>query len=96
MELPADYRPRRRSFAIPSRALREAGLVNAGIPHRSGDILLLRTAPAQVHTAIAVDRGEIVHAHAGLRRVVRCALPARWPVLDAWRLNSDGDIAWQR
>ena len=96
LALPADYRPRRRSFAIPETALASAGLSRTtGASPQPGDILLLRTAPAQVHAAIAINAGEIVHAHAGLGRVVRTPLPDQWALLAAWRLTPDGEPKWQ-
>lgn len=51
---------------------------------RSADILMLRTAPRQVHLGIVVDGG-LVHAHAGLGRVVLTPLPSPWPVCGHWR-----------
>ncbi len=86
LDLPADYRPRRRSLAIPEDALAKAGLIETGAPHRSGDILMLRTAPAQVHAAIVHQRATIVHAHAGLGRVVCGPIPSHWRIIVAWRL----------
>lgn len=54
---------------------------------RPGDVALLSLGAAQVHLVIADrDRGH-VHAHAGLRRVVRSpGLPAH-PQLARWRLS---------
>ena len=51
----------------------------------TGDLLLLRAGPAQLHLAIMVDEG-IVHADAGLGRVVLRPGAPPWPVLGAWRL----------
>jgi len=100
LALPPDYRPRRRTFAIPEVLLREAGLIPASNAVHGGDCLLLRTGPAQVHTAVAIDRERIVHAHAGLGRVVLGPLPDSWPVLATWRLAAEtvpkGDTSWQR
>ena len=96
IDLPADYRPRQRSFTIPLEALHAAGLVQTAGARRAGDILLLRTAPAQLHTAIAAGHGDIVHAHAGLGKVVRAPLPDSWPILAAWRLDPAGDTLWPR
>ncbi|MBH1942741.1 C40 family peptidase [Erythrobacter sp. YJ-T3-07] len=98
LALPADYRPHRRRFALPHEALAAAGLIAMRGPHRAGDVLLLETAPAQVHAAVAVDRHRIVHAHAGLRRVVESPLPDHWRVLACWRAASgpQGDTSWQR
>ena len=56
-----------------------------------GDVVLVRPGPAQVHLGIAVDGGAWVHAHAGLRRVVRSsAMPTGAPI-GRWRLT-DKDI----
>ena len=85
LRLPADYRPRRRRFEIPEDALRRAGLERTRGPPLPGDILLLRTAPAQVHLAIIRDASSVVHAHAGLGRVVAGPLTETWPIIAAWR-----------
>lgn len=61
-----------------------AGLVPAA-GAAAGDVLLCRAAPGQVHLAIRTVAG-IVHADAGLRRVVERPGEAPWPVLQAWRL----------
>lgn len=98
LTLPADYRPQRRGFALPYEALAAAGLIAMRGPRRAGDVLLLETGPAQVHAAVAVDRHRIIHAHAGLRRVVESPLPDHWRVLACWRAASDpqGETSWQR
>jgi cell wall-associated NlpC family hydrolase len=100
LALPADYRPQRRHFALPHEALAAAGLIAVRGPRRVGDLLLLQTAPAQVHMAVAVGGHRIIHAHAGLRRVVESPLPDHWRVLACWRHASDtdpqGDTLWQR
>ncbi|MEL7739440.1 NlpC/P60 family protein [Citromicrobium bathyomarinum] len=98
LAVPADYRPQRRRFTFPHEALAAAGLIEAHGPRRAGDLLLVQTAPAQVHAAVAVDGHRIIHAHAGLRRVVESPLPDHWRVLACWRPASDpqGDTSWQR
>ena len=62
------------------------GLVRASGPVARGDLLLVSPGPAQHHLACASGPREIVHAHAGLGRVVRQPLPADWPLLHHWRL----------
>jgi hypothetical protein len=52
----------------------------------AGDVLLVRIGPCQFHLALAVDSETFVHAHAGLMRVVRSALPGDWLVVRHWRL----------
>lgn len=49
-----------------------------------GDILLYRPADRQVHFAIETVHG-VVHAHAGLHRVVLTPRPLTWPVIRHWR-----------
>jgi cell wall-associated NlpC family hydrolase len=53
-----------------------------------GDILLCRTAERQMHFAIVVTQG-IIHAHAGLCRVVLTPHPIPWPVIGRWRYIGD-------
>ena len=91
LELPADYRPRRRSFTIPTSSLHTAGLIRCTGMRATGDILLVRSGPAQVHLAIATYHDRIVHAHAGLGRVVSSTFPAEWAMMHAWRLAPDGE-----
>ena len=98
LPLPADYQPRRRELAVPHEALLAAGLVEVRGGRRCGDILLLKAAPTQAHLAIAASSTEVVHAHAGIGRVVRSALPTHWPAVAAWRLGPapDGEPRWLR
>ena len=100
LHLPADYRPRRRRFEIPKNALQRAGLERTQAPYAPGDILLLRTAPAQVHLAIVRDADSVIHAHAGLGRVVAQPLIESWTIAAAWRFAKEtvpkGDNAWPR
>ena len=49
-----------------------------------GDVLMLRTGPAQLHFAVRSARG-IVHADAVLKRVVERPGPVAEPVLGCWR-----------
>ncbi|HEX8382149.1 MAG TPA: peptidoglycan endopeptidase [Sphingomonas sp.] len=51
-----------------------------------GDLLLLQAGPGQLHLAVRTGRG-IVHADAGLGRVVERPGAAPWPLLGAWRLE---------
>ena len=54
----------------------------------TGDVLLLRPGPAQVHLAI-VGAGGLIHAHAGLGRIVLTPPPLPWPIERHWRLRED-------
>ena len=50
-----------------------------------GDILVIAPAPGRRHLAVVVPGG-VVHAHAGLGRVVEGPLDPAWVVIGAWRL----------
>jgi murein DD-endopeptidase / murein LD-carboxypeptidase len=50
---------------------------------KAGDILLLEAGPAQFHLGIFTGNG-LIHADAGLRRVVETPGPIRWPILGIW------------
>lgn len=69
---------------LPAAA--QSGLVAARGATRAGDILLLALGYAQHHLVIALDGGSVVHAHAGLRRVVRQPREPAWQIEAAWRL----------
>jgi cell wall-associated NlpC family hydrolase len=62
-----------------------AGLASAD-GERPGDVLLCRAGPGQLHLAVRTRAG-VVHADAGLRRVVERPGALPWPVLRAWRLE---------
>lgn len=50
-----------------------------------GDLLLVAPGPNRRHLAIVTEAG-VVHAHAGLGRVVEGPLEPAWTILGAWRL----------
>lgn len=52
---------------------------------RPGDIIEFRLAAGHRHLAVLSDCG-IIHAHAGLGRVVEAPLPLDWPVIATWAL----------
>jgi hypothetical protein len=53
-----------------------------------GDVLVMRAGPEQLHLGI-VTRAGLVHADAGLRRVVERPGAPEWPVLGNWRVVGD-------
>lgn len=67
----------------------QSGLVPASGETQSGDVLLIALGFAQHHLAIAVDGGQVVHAHAGLRRVVLQPHDPSWQIRAAWRTAPD-------
>lgn len=72
-----------RFVRLPERA----GFVETDAPLEAGDVLMLAPGPGQLHLAIVGIEGGIVHAHAGLGRVVRTPFPLPWPVVGQWRLG---------
>ena len=61
-----------------------AGLAAAD-GEQPGDVLLCLAGPQQLHLAVRTANG-MVHADAGLRRVVERPGVLPWPLLAAWRL----------
>ena len=64
---------------------RRSGLVPAPGPVCSGDVLLIALAYCQHHLAIADGPHSVVHAHVGLRQVVRQPLDPAWQIRGKWR-----------
>ncbi|WP_373487825.1 NlpC/P60 family protein [Blastomonas sp.] len=54
----------------------------------AGDLLLCQPAPDQFHLLV-YGGAQIIHAHAGIGRVVAMPLPTPWPVVRRWRLQED-------
>ena len=54
---------------------------------KSGALLLFRPGPAQLHLGIGTGHS-LIHADAGLRRVVETPAPFVWPLLGAWCLHA--------
>lgn len=52
-----------------------------------GDVLLVQPSTVQHHLLIALGPAEVVHAHAGLRKVVRQALSRDLTIGAHWRLT---------
>lgn len=63
-----------------------SGLAPAAGPVRSGDIQLIALGFAQHHLVIARGPDDVIHAHAGLRRVVCQPRDPAWRIIAAWRL----------
>jgi cell wall-associated NlpC family hydrolase len=87
--LPLDYALKMRSIDRFAGAAERAGLVAAKDAIRPGDILLLKVGPGQHHLGIMGMDDKLIHAHAGLRRVVSSPLP-QGDIMERWRL-SDSD-----
>jgi cell wall-associated NlpC family hydrolase len=84
-----DYALRGGSLEQLERELERAGLVPVCAP-AVGDVAVMQAGPAQLHLGV-LTAGGLVHADAGLRRVVERPGPAPWPVLQLWRLREEGN-----
>lgn len=84
--LPNGYTLRSRRLAGLAEIADRAGLYEVDDGIAAGHVLLLRCSPVQHHLVIATSDACCVHAHAGLRRVVRTPIPAEWPVAGHWQL----------
>lgn len=62
----------------------DSGLELSTGPVRAGDVLLIALGACQHHLVIATANGTVIHAHAGLRRVVRQPLERIWQVHARW------------
>lgn len=79
----SDYALRGGSSAQLMEGLRAAGLRPAA-KVKTGDLLLMQAGPGQLHLGIWTGGG-LVHADAGLRRVVERPGEVPWPVISVWR-----------
>lgn len=84
---PVAYRLRNRDISAQLGFAPAAGLVETTGGIEPGDVLLVRAGPGQHHLLVADTRGGLIHAHAGLRRVVATPGPPRWPIERHWRLK---------
>lgn len=85
--LPTGYPLRHRNTPDLSALVKSLGLMPVDGAISRGDVLMLRPAPCQLHLAIAAAPDTMVHAHAGLGKVVIGPLPAGWPLIGHWRFS---------
>ena len=83
------YSMRQRDFSPMLTAATAAGFESVDDVPWPGDLLLLRAGPAQPHLAILAMNGGVIHAHAGLGRVVLTPPPCPLPIARHWRLRED-------
>lgn len=85
-DLPNDYAMRSRGEARAAELAGRWGFVPVGGAPLSGDVLLIRVGPCQSHFVLCVQDGNVIHAHASLRRVVRSPSPPDGNLIGQWRL----------
>ncbi len=81
-DVPSGYALRGGDAARVAAVVAGLGLVPVVEPG-AGQLLLMRSGPGQLHLALSVEDG-IVHADAGLRRVVERPGVVEWVVLGRW------------
>ena len=85
-KIPANYALRGGDAAAFAARIDASALMRVAAP-QPGDLALFESGPAQFHLAVMVPGG-IVHADAGLRRVVERPGTAPWPMLGCWRVRT--------
>ena len=85
--IPTGYALRNRSIDPWLPCADHSSLRSVSGAIKVGDVLLLQTGPRQHHLAITLDASAIIHAHAGLRRVVCQPLDRSLRVQAHWRLT---------
>lgn len=80
---PGGYALRGGSVEVLAEGLRAAGFRPARAM-QAGDVVAMRTGPEQLHLGIWTGGG-LVHADAGLRRIVERPGEVPWPVIGIWR-----------
>jgi len=68
------------AVAVPIRSI---GFRKRHAPARAGDVMLMQAGPAQLHLGLCTG-ASLIHADAGLRRVVETPGEPRWPILSIW------------
>lgn len=84
--VPTGYGLRNLDIAQWLPLARQSGLVPAPGGICPGEVLLIGLPHCQHHLVIAADAATVIHAHAGLRRVVLQPLDPAWQVAAKWRL----------
>lgn len=82
-DVPTGYGLRSRDLAHWERIIRARGFARRHVRWRRGDLLLVCPGPAQIHLGVWTG-ASLIHADAGLGRIVETPGIPRWPVLSAW------------
>ncbi len=83
---PQPYALRNKDISLQLTVASKMGLAELDSEIGIGSILLLKVGPAQHHLGVISSRIGLLHAHAGLGRVVETPLYSLWPIVRHWRL----------
>jgi hypothetical protein len=87
--VPGDYPLRGATLETMARQLGAIGLAAVrDAAFRPGDLGVFAPGPGQLHLAILTGTS-LIHADAGLRRVVERPLPPPWPLAGLWRVSAE-------
>lgn len=81
--VPTGYGLRSRDLAHWERIIRKQGFARRRVGWRSGDLIILCPGAAQIHMGVWTGVS-LIHADAGLGRIVETPGIPHWPVLSAW------------
>ena len=81
--IPTGYALRGGDVQQMIRIVRRLGFVRRRVAWRRSDLLMLQPGPAQIHLGIWTGES-LIHADAGLGRIVETPGVPRWPLLSAW------------
>lgn len=87
--VPGDYAMRGGSLDALVLELGRAGLAEVA-DLRAGDVMIVKAGPGQLHLGVWTGAA-LVHADAGLRRVVERPGAVPWPVVSVWRMPGGGE-----
>lgn len=87
-DAPVGYGLRNLEIAPHLRSARMPNLAEVSGTPGAGDIILFRLSSHQFHLGIISLNGSLLHAHAGLGRVVLTPPPFRWKIEKHWRIAS--------
>jgi len=85
-DLPNDYTMRSQGMGRVASVAGDWGFVSVAEKPLPGDVLLIRVGPCQSHLILCGEEGTVIHAHAGLRRVVQSPSLPEGDVIGQWRL----------
>lgn len=84
--VPQDYQMRNDDADRVAALLPGFGFIATEGRLQSGDLVVLKTGPSQIHLALCAADGGFIHAHAGLRKVVKSPVRPEGELIGIWRL----------
>jgi murein DD-endopeptidase / murein LD-carboxypeptidase len=82
-DVPRGYLVRTADGVAVAALIDDAGLRRVKRDPAAGDLVLMKSGPAQCHLVVMTEAG-FVHADAGIGRVVETPGPPPWPVIAVW------------